>query len=75
MEVVITDDWFDSPTYWLEKSNKDVVINTTDGFNAELVPIMKYNSQLTIDKDGSDGIRPLIGITSVIDCPPDEHFK
>ena len=52
-----------------------ILINTTDGFNAELVPIMKYNSQLTIDKDGSDGIRPLIGITSVIDCPPDEHFK
>ena len=52
-----------------------ILVNTTDGFNAELVPIMKYNSQLTIDKDGSDGIRPLIGITSVIDCPPDEHFK
>ena len=52
-----------------------ILVNTTDGFNAELLPIMKYNSQLTIDKDGSDGIRPLIGITSVIDCPPDEHFK
>ena len=36
---------------------------------------MKYNSQLTVDKDGSDGIRPLVGITSVIDCPPDEHFR
>ena len=52
-----------------------ILINTTDGFNAELLPIMKYNSQLTIDKDGSDGIRPLVGITSVIDCPPDEHFR
>ena len=52
-----------------------ILVNTTDGFNAELLPIMKYNSQLTIDKDGSDGIRPLIGITSVIDCPPDEHYK
>ena len=28
-----------------------------------------------LGEDGSDGIRPLIGITSVIDCPPDEHFK
>ena len=52
-----------------------ILINTTDGFNAELLPIMKYNSQLSIDKDGSDGIRPLVGITSVIDCPPDEHFR
>ena len=52
-----------------------ILVNTTDGFNAELLPIMKYNSQLSIDKDGSDGIRPLIGITSVIDCPPDEHYK
>ena len=52
-----------------------ILINTTDGFNAELLPIMKYNSQLTVDKDGSDGIRPLVGITSVIDCPPDEHFR
>ena len=39
MEVVITDDWFDSPTYWLEKSNKDIVINTTDGLETISVPI------------------------------------
>ena len=62
--------------YNLEFDKRPIIlINTTDGFNAELLPIMKYNSQLTIDKDGSDGIRPLVGITSVIDCPPDEHFR
>ena len=62
--------------YNLEFGKRPIIlINTTDGFNAELLPIMKYNSQLTIDKDGSDGIRPLVGITSVIDCPPDEHFR
>ena len=62
--------------YNLEFGKRPIIlINTTDGFNAELLPIMKYNSQLTIDKDGSDGIRPLVGITSVIDCPPDEHYR
>ena len=50
------------------------LLNTTNGFNAELLPIMKYNVQLTTDQGGSTGVRPLIGITSVIDCPPDEHF-
>ena len=39
MEVVITDDWFDSPTYWLERSEKDVVVNTTDGLETISVPI------------------------------------
>ena len=52
-----------------------IVLNTTSGFSAELIPIMKYNAQLTTDQDGSAGVRPLVGITSVIDCPPDEHFK
>ena len=62
--------------YNLEFSKRPIIlVNTKDGFNAELLPIMKYNSQLIIDKDGSDGVRPLIGITSVIDCPPDEHYK
>ncbi len=51
-----------------------ILLNTTNGFNAELLPIMKYNVQLTTDQGGSTGVRPLIGITSVIDCPPDEHF-
>ena len=41
----------------------------------KLIPIMKYNAQLTTDQDGSAGVRPLVGIADVIDCPPDEHFK
>ena len=52
-----------------------IVLNTTDGFSGKLIPIMKYNAQLITDQDGSTGVRPLVGITSVIDCPPDEHFK
>jgi len=52
-----------------------IVLNTNEGSSAELIPIMKYNAQLTTDQDGSTGVRPLVGITSVIDCPPDEHFK
>ena len=52
-----------------------IVLNTNEGSSAELIPIMKYNPQLTTDQDGSAGVRPLVGITSVIDCPPDEHFK
>jgi len=39
MEVVITDDWFDSPTYWLERSEIDVVIDTTDDLETFNVPI------------------------------------
>ena len=39
MEVVITDDWFDSPTYWLERSERDVVIDTTDDLETFNVPI------------------------------------
>ena len=39
MEVVITDDWFDSPTYWLERSEKYIVVNTTDGLETISVPI------------------------------------
>ena len=52
-----------------------IILNTTDGSSAKLTPIMKYNAQLITDQDGSTGVRPLVGITSVIDCPPDEHFK
>ena len=39
MEVVITDDWFDSPTYWLERSEKDIVFNTTYGLETISVTI------------------------------------
>ena len=51
-----------------------VLFNTNTGFNGQLIPIMKYNAQLVTDRDGLSGVRPLIGITSVIDCPPKEHF-
>ena len=51
-----------------------VLFNTNTGFNGQLIPIMKYNAQLMTDRDGLSGVRPLIGITSVIDCPPKEHF-
>ena len=51
-----------------------VLFNSNTGFNGELIPIMKYNTQLMTDRDGLSGVRPLIGITSVIDCPPKEHF-
>ena len=63
--------------YNLEFDSRPIIsLNSTQGFNGELTPIMKYNVQLTTDsQDGSAGIRPLIGITSVIDCPPDEHFN
>ena len=47
-----------------------VKINSTTGFGAEIIPVMKYNVQFT---DDSAGVRPLIGITSVIDCPPEDH--
>ena len=51
-----------------------LLLNSNTGFNAELLPIMKYNTQLITDRDGLSGVRPLIGITSVIDCPPKEHL-
>jgi len=47
-------------------------INSTTGFGAELIPIMKYNIQRTGDFT-SDEVVPLVGITSVIDCPPEDH--
>jgi len=53
-----------------------ITLNTKTGIGGRLLPIMKYNNQfITDNNDGSSGIRPLIGITSVIDCPPDEHFN
>ncbi len=50
-----------------------IILNTNTGVGGRLLPIMKYNQQFTTDIVGS-GVRPLIGITSVIDCPPKEHF-
>jgi len=48
-----------------------VRINSTTGFGAEIIPIMKYNAQFT--DDSGEGVRPLVGIASVIDCPPEDH--
>ncbi len=49
-----------------------VRINSTTGYGAEIIPVMKYNVQFT---DDSAGVRPLVGITSVIDCPPEDHIS
>jgi len=49
-----------------------LTINSTTGFGAEILPIMKYNIQRTGDFT-SDEVVPLVGITSVIDCPPEDH--
>ena len=49
-----------------------IIINSTTGFGAELIPVMKYNVQYTGDSLG-DTVVPLVGITSVIDCPPEDH--
>ena len=50
-----------------------LTINSTTGFGAELIPVMKYNVQRTGDFTPADGVVPLVGITSVIDCPPEDH--
>ena len=39
-------------------------INTNTGFGAEFVPLMSETSQSRVD----DSVKPLVGITSVIDC-------
>ncbi len=46
-----------------------MLIDSRTGFGAKLIPIMKDTNQSTVD----DIVRPLVGITSVIDCPTDEH--
>ena len=47
-----------------------IKINTDTGYGAEFVPVMSYKD-LSITDDGAEARRkkPLIGITSVIDCP------
>lgn len=50
-----------------------VIINSDNGVGADLIPIMKYNVQITGTSD-LGGVKPLIGITSVIDCPPEDHI-
>jgi len=48
----------------------NIKINSDTGFGAEFVPVMSYKDLSNID-DGAEARRkkPLIGITSVIDCP------
>jgi len=47
-----------------------IKINSDTGFGAEFIPVMSYKDLSNTD-DGADARRkkPLIGITSVIDCP------
>ena len=49
-------------------SRPDITIESETGYGAEFIPIMRYNVQST-----SDIVRPLIGITTVIDCPTTDH--
>ena len=58
------------PLSWEFDTPPEVTIETKTGFGAELIPIMSYNIQYT--RDITDR-KPLIGITTVIDCPPEDH--
>ena len=44
-------------------------INTNTGYGANFVPVMKDIQVTTTDS----AVRPLVGITSVIDCPTEDH--
>ena len=46
----------------------EITVESQNGYGAQFIPIMKYNVQST-----SDVVRPLIGITTVIDCPTTDH--
>ena len=41
-----------------------ISINSDTGYGAEIIPIMKDINQSRVD----DSVKPLVGITSVIDC-------
>ena len=45
-----------------------ITVESDTGFGAEFIPRMRYSVQST-----SDIVRPLIGITTVIDCPTTDH--
>ena len=49
-------------------SRPEITIESENGYGAEFIPIMKYSVQST-----TDIVRPLIGITTVIDCPTTDH--
>ena len=46
----------------------DITIESERGYGAQFIPIMRYSVQST-----TDIVRPLIGITTVIDCPTTDH--
>jgi len=46
----------------------DITIDSETGYGAEFIPRMRYSVQST-----TDIVRPLIGITTVIDCPTTDH--
>ncbi len=48
-----------------------VVIDSENGSGAKLIPVMRDKNQSSVD----DIVRPLVGISSVIDCPTDEHLQ
>ena len=49
-----------------------LVINSNTGLGAEVVPVMLDVVQSVVD-DSATRITPLIGITTVVDCPPEDH--
>ena len=65
----------------------EVTYDSDTGYGAEFIPIMRTHPQSTSDlprtrtgttgiSDGitmDDVVRPLIGITTVIDCPTTDH--
>jgi len=49
-----------------------LVINSNTGLGADVVPVMLDVVQSVVD-DSATRITPLIGITTVVDCPPEDH--
>ena len=45
-------------------------MDTKTGYGAQFSVVMKDINTSVVD----DIVRPLVGITSVIDCPPDERI-
>ena len=57
-----------NPWDWEMSERPEITVESKNGYGAQFIPIMKYNVQST-----SDIVRPLIGITTVIDCPTTDH--
>ena len=47
-----------------------LTVDTNTGYGAQFSVVMKDINTSAVD----DVVRPLVGITSVIDCPPDERI-